>query len=82
MGEWVEGFLRVSGGSIGLLGGGVETGVSSGVCSVASSPFSNLWAVVRGEETGLSDARYVVANMLSRSDSCGRSIDDFQRWFS
>ena len=36
-------------------------------------------ALVRGEEMGLSDARYVVAKILSRSSSWGRSIDDFQR---
>jgi hypothetical protein len=30
-----------------------------------------------GEDVGLSEARYVVAKMLSRSDSCGRSrVDD------
>lgn len=35
-----------------------------------------------GEDAGLSEARYVVAKMLSRSDSWGRSTDDFQRLLS
>lgn len=43
----------------------------------ASSVGSTGGAVVRGDEVGLSAARYVVAKILSRSESCGRSIDDF-----
>lgn len=39
-------------------------------------------ALVRGEDVGLSAARYVVAKMLSLSESCGRSIDDLQRVLS
>jgi hypothetical protein len=38
--------------------------------------------LVRGEDTGLSEARYVVEKMLSRSSSCGRSSDDCQSVFS
>jgi hypothetical protein len=43
---------------------------------------STLRALVRGEEMGLSECRFVVAKMLSRSSSWGRSIDDFQRLLS
>jgi hypothetical protein len=35
--------------------------------------------LARGDEMGLSDARYVVEKMLSRSSSCGRSNDDCHR---
>lgn len=35
-----------------------------------------------GEEAGLSEARYVVANMLSRSDSWGRSTEGAHRGFN
>lgn len=35
------------------------------------------WGGRPGDDAGLSEARYVVAKMLSRSDSCGRSrVDD------
>lgn len=44
----------------------------------ASSFRSAGCAVGRGEDVGLSAARYVVAKMLSLSDSWGRSTDDFQ----
>ena len=79
MGVKVDNFLRATGGSTVRLGGGAGTAISNKLCSGASSVFPGLWAVARGDETGLSDARYVVAKMLSRSDSCGRSTDDFQR---
>lgn len=51
-------------------------------CWGAWSSVSGARALGRGELAGLSAARYVVAKMLSRSDSWGRSTDDFHRLFS
>jgi hypothetical protein len=51
-------------------------------CSGASSSGCSWRALVRGEDVGLSAARYVVAKMLSLSESWGRSMDDFHRVLS
>lgn len=52
----------------------------SGELRAGASSFTSVGRVlVRGEDVGLSGARYVVAKMLSLSESCGRSIEDFQR---
>jgi hypothetical protein len=51
-------------------------------CSGASSLACSWRELVRGEDVGLSAARYVVAKMLSLSESCGRSMDDFHRMLS
>jgi hypothetical protein len=47
------------------------------MCSGASSAGASRRALVRGEDVGVSATRYVVAKMLSLSESCGRSVDDF-----
>lgn len=78
----VDCFLRAMGGSISLLWGGTGEALSDMRCSEASLVVSGVRALGRGELPGLSAARYVVANMLSRSDSWGRSTDDFHRLFS
>ena len=78
----VDCLRRMMGGSISLLWGGAGTALSGKLCWMASLSVSIERALVRGEDAGLSDARYVVANILSRSDSCGRSTDDFQRLLS
>lgn len=78
----VECFLRMMGGSINRLWGGAGAAISARLCSGASLAESTLRALARGEEMGLSETRYVVAKMLSRSSSWGRSIDDFQRLLS
>lgn len=78
----MECFLRIMGGSTSRLWGGAGAAISDKLCSGASLVLSTVRALVRGDEIGLSEARYVVANMLSRSSSWGRSIDDFQRLFS
>jgi hypothetical protein len=75
----VDCFLRIMGGSITLLWGGAGAAISDRLWSGASLVVCAVRALVRGEEIGLSDAKYVVANMLSRSSSWGRSIEDFQR---
>lgn len=48
----------------------------------SSEALSSMWRVragERGDDAGLSEPRYVVAKMLSRSDSCGRSTKDVHR---
>jgi hypothetical protein len=82
VGGRVECFLRMMGGSINRLGGGAGAAISDKQCSGASLAESTVRALARGEEMGLSETRYVVAKMLSRSSSWGRSIDDFQSLFS
>jgi hypothetical protein len=79
VGGRVDCFLRIMGGSINLLWGGAGAPVSDKLCSGASLVVSNVRALVRGEETGLSDAKYVVANMESLSSNCTRSIEDRKR---
>ena len=80
-GGCVDSLLRKKGGSISLLRSGAGAAMSDKLCSGASSFASVVGAaaLVRGEEMGLSDARYVVEKMLSRSSSWGRSNDDCQR---
>jgi hypothetical protein len=68
--------------SIRLRRGGIGMARSEALCLRASSSVSIGGALVRGDEVGLSATRYVVAKMLSLSDSCGRSTDDFHRLLS
>lgn len=77
-GEYPDSFLRKKGGSISLLCGGAGAAIPDKLCLRASSFGSVVGAaaLARGDEMGLSDARYVVEKMLSRSSSCGRSNDD------
>jgi len=79
VGGRVECFLRMMGGSLSRPGEGDGTANSDKLCSGASLAKAVWRAAARGEEIGLSEARYVVAKMLSRSSSWGRSIDDFHR---
>lgn len=78
MGGKVDCFLRMTGEVISLLCGGAGVATGDNLCWEASWFVGIECALARGEEAGLSEARYVVAKMLSRSDSCGRSTDDFQ----
>jgi hypothetical protein len=56
--------------------------MSDKACSGAWSLGCSWRELVRGEDVGLSAARYVVAKMLSLSESCGRSMDDFHKVLS
>jgi hypothetical protein len=71
-------FLRKTGASINRRWGGAGAAMSGELRTGTSSLGSADRALVRGEDVGLSAARYVVAKMLSRSESWGRSTDDFQ----
>jgi hypothetical protein len=73
----VDCFRRKTGASISRRWGGNGAAVSDKLWSGASSSESIWRALVRGEDVGVSDTRYVVAKMLSLSDSCGRSTDGF-----
>jgi hypothetical protein len=68
---------RKTGASIKRRWGGTGAAISDKLCSGASSAGGSRRALVRGDDVGVSATRYVVAKMLSRSDSCGRSVDDF-----
>lgn len=80
MGGYVDSFLRNRGDAARLVCSGAGAAISDKLCSGASSFVSVVAAVLgRGDDMGLSDARYVVEKMLSRSSSWGRSNDDCQR---
>jgi hypothetical protein len=68
---------RKTGASIRRRWGGAGAAISDKLCSGASSLGGGRRALVCGEDAGVSATRYVVAKMLSLSESCGRSVDDF-----
>lgn len=75
-------FLRKTGASISRRWGGAGAAVSGEGCWGASSSVTSWCALERGEDVGVSATRYVVAKMLSLSESCGRSTDDFHKALS